>query len=263
MSLFSREVELYDFSRGVTHWRYTDIDRPALVEGRTYLPARGLKRSRIMQSAEENKNNLELTAPLSLSVLELFRPYPPMARVHLKVLRVRVSDGLVKDAWSGIASDVEDVDESTAVIRCQTLMAAVSANGLRRNWQVRCPHTLYGRGCGVPQDDFRTDAVLSDVQGVVIKSAAFAAFANGYFDGGFIRYKAGVDDDYRFIVSHTGDTLMLLTPTLLPAGAAVAAFPGCNHVLTGDCVNKFDNELNNGGQHTIPKVNPFDNNPVF
>lgn len=263
MSLLSREVELYDFSRGVTHWRYTDIDRLVVVEGRTYLPARGLKRSRMMQSAEENKNNLELTTPLSLSVLELFRPYPPMARIHLKIQRVRVNDGLVTEAWSGIASDVEDVDESTAVIRCQTLMAAVNANGLRRNWQVRCPHTVYSRGCGVAQDDFRTDALLSHSQGIVIKSAAFAARPNGYFDGGFIRYPDGADEDYRFIVSHTGDTLVLLTPTLLPAGATVATFPGCDHVLTGDCLNKFDNALNNGGQHTIPKVNPFDSNPVF
>lgn len=264
MSLFSREIELYDFSRGVTHWRYTDIDRPAVVEGRTYLPARGLKRtSRIMQSAEESKNNVELTAPLTLSLLELFRPYPPMARIHLQIKRVRVSDGLVTEAWSGIASDVEDVDESTAVIRCQTIMAAMSANGLRRNWQGPCPHVIYGRGCGVPQDDFRTDAVLTYSQGITIKAAAFAAHADNYYDGGFIRFPDRDDYDYRYIVSHVGDTLTLLTPTTLPVGAEVAGFPGCDHVLTGDCVNKFDNALNFGGQHTIPQVNPFDSNPVF
>lgn len=263
MSLFSREIELFDFTRGVTHWRYTDMDRPAVVEGRTYFAARGLKRSRIMHSAEESKNNLEITAPLSLSILQLFRPYPPMARITLNVKRVRVSDGMVTEAWSGIASDAEDIDESTAVIRCQTVMAAMSTNGLRRNWQGPCPFTIYGNGCGVPQDDFRCDAVLSDTQGTVIKSPAFAGFADGYFDGGFIRYKDGLDDDRRFIVSHAGDTLNLLTPTLLPPGATVAAFPGCDHVLTGDCVNKFDNELNNGGQHTIPKKNPFSSDPVF
>ena len=263
MSIFSREIELYDFSRGVTHWRYTDTDRPVVVEGRAYLSARGIKRSRIMQSAEESKNNLEITAPLSLSILELFRPYPPMARILIKVQRVRVSDGLVTEAWSGVVSDVEDVDESTAVMRCQTYMALMSANGLRRNWQARCPFTLYGPQCGVVQDDFRTDAVLSDSLGTVIKSAAFAAHPDTWFDGGFIRYKDGPDDDYRFVVSHIGDTLTLLTPTLLPGGAQVSAFPGCDHVLTGDCLTKFDNTPNHGGQHTIPKANPFGGDPVF
>jgi uncharacterized phage protein (TIGR02218 family) len=263
VSLFSREIELYDFFRGVTHWRYTDIDRPAVVEGLTYLGARGLKRSAIVQSAEESKNNIEVTAPFNLSVLDVFKPFPPMQRIHLKIRRVRVSDGLITEAWNGIASDVEDSNESVSIIRCQTLMAAVNANGLRRNWQVSCPHTLYGRGCGVPQDDFRTDAVLSDVLGTVIKAPQFAAHPDGWFNGGFIRFPDGADVDYRFVLSHVGDTLTLLTPVQLPVGTPVAGFPGCNHLLTGDCSTKFNNELNNGGQHTIPTVNPFGSDPVF
>ncbi len=263
MSLFSREIELYDFSRGVTHWRYVDVDRPAVVEGLTYLAARGIKRTAIVQSAEESRNNIEITAPFTLSVLNVFRPFPPMQRIHLKIRRVRVSDGLVIEAWNGIASDVDDVNESVSVIRCQTLMAAVSANGLRRNWQVPCPHTLYGPGCGVPQEDFRTDAVLSDSLGTVVKAPQFASRPDGWFDGGFIRFPDGADVDYRFVMSHVGDTLTLLTPLQLPVGASVAGFPGCDHVLTGDCVDKFDNELNYGGQHTIPPVNPFGSDPVF
>ena len=264
MSLLSREIELYDFTRGTRHWRYTDIDRPAIVEGQTYDVALGLKRSRIMQSPEESKNNIEITAPLTLPVLDLWRPFPPMARVHLQVRRVRVSDGLITDAWSGIVSDVEE-DDHTATMRCQTLMAAVGANGLRRCWQVRCPLALYGVGsgaCGVREDDFRTESVATFAAGNVVRAAEYAAHPDGYYDGGFIRWTIDGDVDYRFIVSHVGDTLTLLTPMAFPAGTATSTFPGCDHTLT-TCDVKFGNAPNYGGQHTIPTKNPFSNDPVF
>jgi uncharacterized phage protein (TIGR02218 family) len=261
MTLLSRDIELYDFSMGSRHWRYTDSVRDAIVEGVTYRAARGLERGRIGQSPEESKNNLEVTAPLALDVLDVWRPFPPMARVHLRLLRVRVSDGFVREAWSGVVSDVEE-DDHRAVIRAQTLMAAVGANGLRRVWCVVCPLALYSRTCGVVQDDFRTDAVITGGGGAVLVSPAFDALADGYFDGGFVRWPVDGGFDHRFILSHVGTTLTLLTPADIPVGTEVATFPGCDHTLE-TCDTKFDNALNYGGQHTIPKKNPFGNDPVF
>lgn len=261
MTLLSREIELYEFRLGTRRWRYTDIDRDAIVEGQTFEAARGLKRGRIAQSAEESKNNLEVTAPLTLGVLDLWRPFPPMARVYLQVRRVRVSDGLVRDAWSGVVSDVEE-DDHSATIRAQTLMAAVGANGLRRVWCVGCPLALYSRTCGVNQDAFRTDAIVATSAGTSLVAPQFAAHPDGWFDGGFIRWPSGGDVDVRFVLRHIGDTLTLMTPAEIPTGTEVATFPGCDHALE-TCDEKFDNAHNYGGQHTIPRKNPFDNNPVF
>jgi uncharacterized phage protein (TIGR02218 family) len=262
MTLLSREIEIYDFSLGARHWRYTTTARSAVVEGQTYEAVRGLQRtSRLIQSPEENRNGIEITAPLTLSVLDVWRPFPPLARVHLQVRRVRVSDGLVRNAWSGIVSDVEE-DTNTATIRAQTLMSAAGANGLRRNWQVPCPLPLYSRTCGVSEDAFRTDAVSTFSAGTILRAAAFAAKPDGWFDGGFVRWPSNGDVDLRFVLSHIGDTLTLLTPADVPVGTLVATFPGCNHTIA-TCNAKFNNAVNYGGQHTIPRKNPFDGDPVF
>lgn len=259
MSLFSRYVEIYDFARGVDHWRYTEADRAIVVETQTYAPVPGLKRGRITRSGEENKSGLEITAPLSLDLLALWRPYPPTERVTLRLRRVRKSDGVVSQAFSGVVSDVED-DEHGATLRCQTHMAAMAGNGLRRNWQIACPLVLYR--CGVSQDAFRTDAVLANATATTISAAIFATKPDGYFTGGFVRWATGTFTEHRFVIGHVGDTLTLMTPTALATGAAVAAFPGCDHSLA-TCNSKFGNAPGYGGQHTIPKKNPFGSDPVF
>lgn len=259
MSLFSRHVEIYDFARGADHWRYTEADRAIVVDAQTYAAAPGLKRERITQSAEENKSGLEITAPLSLDLLQLWRPYPPTERVTLLLRRVRKSDGAVFSAWAGVISDIDE-DDHAAKIRCQRHMAAMGGNGLRRNWQVACPLVLYR--CGVSQDAFRTDAVLANATATTISAAVFATKPDGYFTGGFVRWAAGTFTEHRFIVGHVGDTLTLMTPAALATGAAVAVFPGCDHTLA-TCDSKFGNAVNNGGQHTIPTKNPFGADPVF
>lgn len=259
--ILSREVEIYEFRLGARRWRYTDIKRPVIVEGQTFEPARGLKRGRIAQSPEESRNNLEITAPLDLSVLDLWRPFPPLARVYVHVRRVRVSDGRVRDAWSGVVSDVEE-DDHEAKIRAQTLMAAVGGNGLRRVWCINCPLALYSRICGVNQDAFRTDAIAAVSAGVTLTAPQFAAHPDGWFNGGFIRWPAGGDVDTRFVLRHFGDTLTLMTPAQIPIGTEVASFPGCDRTLE-TCDEKFDNAPNYGGQHTIPVKSPFGDDPVF
>lgn len=264
MSLLSREIELYEFFIGNRRWRYVDIARDAVVEGATYTAAKGIKRSRFVQSPEESKNALEITAPINLSVLSLFKPYPPMARVHLRVRQVRVSDGRVRQAWSGVVSDVSD-DGFVATIRAQTLMAAIGASGLRRVWQVACPLALYSQGvgaCNVDPEAYRVEATVAISEGLTLKAPEFAGRVDGWFTGGFVRVWVDGEPDYRYIESHMGDTLKLLTPIAIPIGTSVDTFPGCDHSLA-TCAGKFNNEHNHGGQHTIPKDNPFDSNPVF
>lgn len=264
MSLLSRHIETYDFYRGNQHWRVTDGDRPAIVEGLTYTALRGMKRGRMGQSPEEAKNALEIEVPTSFELLGQFRPFPPTSRIHLNVKRIRVSDGLIRSAWMGVVQDVDDSDPSIAKIRCQTLMAAAAGNGLRRVWQLPCGLPLYSVGlgmCNVNQDDFRVDTVLSGASGIVVQAGALAANGDGYYSGGFIRWQAGNDVEHRFIVSQVGDTAILLTPSGLANGAAVSIFPGCDHTLQ-TCNDKFGNALNHGGQHTIPSKNAF-GDPVF
>lgn len=258
MSLLSRHVEIYDFYRGTRHWRVTDGQRPVVVEGSTYAVLRGMSRSRITDSIEEGRNGLELTVPGTFGLLDQFRPYPPMARVHVNLKRVRVSDGYVERAWMGVVSDIDDSDPSWSKIRCQSLAAAMAA-GRSGVWQIPCWKPLYSvgmLGCNVNPDDFRTDGTLTSVDGTVVTSSALGLHGDGWYDGGTIFWQEEGEFNYAFIVNQVGDVAHLLTPLSLPAGAAVGFLPGCDHSLQ-TCHGKFNNALNHGGCHTIPSKNAF------
>ncbi|QDH70839.1 phage BR0599 family protein [Marilutibacter alkalisoli] len=260
MSLFARHVELIEFFRNSRFWRYTSGNRIYTAVGQDYLPY-AIDTGRTMQSAEENRNNREIKAPVTLPFLDIWRPYPPMERIHVTIKRVKASDGSIERSWTGIVADVKET-AFEATIRCQTLIAAAHGMGLRRNWQVPCPFATYGAQCGVPLEDFRVPASLTLVDGVTVQAAAFAAFPDGWFNGGFIRWQASAfETERRFVVTHSGDTLTLLTP--MPGGVtAVDAFPGDDHSLQ-TCDEKFNNAVRYGGQHTIPEKNPFGSDPVF
>ncbi len=265
MSLLSREIELFDFSIGLTHWRYTDAGRDAIVEGQRYAPV-ALARGRIAQSSEEAKNTLEITAPLDLPLLNLFRPTPPGLRMRLDLKRVRVRDGLVRLGWTGHVADLDETHR-VAKLRCQSLASAVETLGLRRSWQSNCPLVLYGQGpgaCNADPDAHAVDAVLSDATGYTVASAAFAAFDAGHFEGGVLQWTSTLGVERRFIVAHTGTTLRLLTPTALAAGSHVTALPGCDRTMGPRGCAKFDNTVNYGGQPTLKGLRtPFGNDPVF
>lgn len=261
MSLLSRHVELYEFSRGPRMLRCTPGDRDVVHGGFTFTAQAGLKRGRVSQSGEEDRSALTLDVPNSFPLLDWFRPLPPTERVRLRLQRVRISDGNARTIWRGTVGDIKESSRGST-IRCQTLLAAIGAGGLRRCWQVACPHVLYGRQCGVLGEAFRVNGTLILADGYHVQAAAFGEHPDGWFDGGYIRWTSGTDIEHRFVVKHVGTQLTLLTPVPAGLSGGVAAYPGCDHSLA-TCDTKFGNSLNYGGQHTIPRDHPFDGNAVF
>ncbi|MBH1447202.1 phage BR0599 family protein [Stenotrophomonas maltophilia] len=260
MSLFSRHVELYEFGRGSQRWRYTSSDRAEIYDSQQFV-AVAMKRGRLGQSAQEARSNLEVTVPLSLPLASVLRPFPPTERITVRWLRVRKNDGVIRDTWNGVLSDFTE-RQNDLVLTCQSNIGAAATNGLRRCWQGPCPFALFDEDCGLNPELFRIDGVLSAASTITIASAAFAAKPDGWFVGGFVKWKNGAATEYRFVVAHAGPVLTLLTAAPLAAGELVSAYPGCGHALQV-CHEKFNNALKFGGQHTIPKKNPFGPDPIF
>lgn len=260
MALLSRIVETYDFYRSTRHWRVTGGQRPVVLESQTYGVLRGLQRKRIADSIEEGRNALEITVPGDFDLLDLFRPFPPMARIHVNFKRVRVSDGVIESAWMGVVSTIDDAHPSWSILRCQSLASAM-ASGRGGVWQVPCWKALYSMhpqyGCNADPDAFKEEGTLIDVAGVSITSTALALHGDGWFDGGVATWvDASGDLDYCFIVKQVGTAATLLTPMRRPSGSVITFLPGCDHSLA-TCASKFDNELNHGGVHTMPDKNAF------
>lgn len=261
MSLLSRHVELYEFNRGARLLRCTPGDREIEHGDISYPAAPGLKRGKLRQTLEEARSQLGLTVPHTFPLLAWYRPFPPSERVGVRLLRVRKSDGFERVLFSGVVGELKRATH-TVQIRCQTRLSTMETTGLRRCWQVSCPFWLYGADCGVEADAYRVPATVFGSTPYAVRAAAFDDYADGWFDGGFIRWIAGTSVELRFVVRHVGDTLHLLTPAAIPAGAVLDAFPGCDRTIT-TCHEKFDNALQYGGQHTMPEESPFEGNRVF
>lgn len=261
MSLLQRHVELFEFARGPKVLRVTSGDRAVIWSGQTYVPIPGLKRGRLGQSESSSRNDLDITAPASFSLSQWFASGVPTEPIYVTLRRVRVSDGAAVTLWAGVLGGLRETISSMQ-LRGQSLSAALGALGPRRAWQVACPYALYSVECGVNREDFRVAATLTAGNGYVVSAAAFAGFADGYFDGGYVRWNVGANIEHRWIVKHIGTDLMLLTPASAGVGASVDALPGCDHSIA-TCDAKFSNAANYGGQHSLPKQDPFDGRATF
>lgn len=264
MSLFRQTIELYEFLRGGEGWRYTSADRALQVDGAVHEPIAGLKRGRIVQSPEQGKAKLDITAPLSMPVLALWRPMPPMERITFRLRILDKGSGEVRIGWMGIVADVDE-GQHTAKISCVSNVVSMAANGLNRVWQIACGAAVYSQGrgqCNLQANDWAIETRLSHMQGVTVQSLAFASKPDGYFNGGFIQWRIGAGIERRFVIAHRGDTLTLMTPVPARAPQAVTVWPGCDHTLQ-TCHDKFNNALNYTGQHTIPPKNPWGSDSIF
>lgn len=255
-------VELYEFRRGVDHWRYTSADADISYSGFVWASV-PIERSRIEQGSEMNRSDLKITLPRDNEVALLFRAQPPGDVVTVSVLRQHRGDSDTKAIWLGRVINVT-WRESVAELTCEPVFTSLRRPGLRRMYQLNCPHVLYGIDCNVPQLSYKTTDVVNAVNGAVISVAAAAGHPDGYYTGGFVHWLSatGVTDS-RMIIAHTGQDLTLdATIQGLTAGENVDIYPGCNHTMS-DCDGKFGNIENYGGFPFIPGINPFDGSMIF
>lgn len=265
MGIFNHFTEFYDFTRGTQHWRHTTDARDLDYLSQTYTATAGMKRSNIVLTQELEKAALQITVPWNFPLLSIYRPTPPLQKVTVGVYRLAKGATTAEAIWTGIVTDINDADESSAVIQCAGGLAMLTNNGLHRKWQKNCPLVLYGTGlgqCNKAKADVRLDGTVTANTGTTLVAAEWAAQPDGWFNGGFIEWSTGVATDRRFVMNHVGNTLSLLTPCSIPVGTSVAAYPGCDHTDAGGCT-KLNNNVNYGGQKYIPLKNPMGGDPIY
>lgn len=257
------DVELYTFACGLQVWRYTNALLPVTYLGKVFSPA-SIKRSAIEQSTDMEKNTLTITVPVTLPFMDLFRPQPPLRKILVNVQRYTRGADSARTIWSGTVGS-PDSGQHTAAITCLSKAASQQNTGLRRKWSRTCPFTHYSPlpMCGVPRADFRVNGMLTASAGNTVQASAFAAYADHYFVGGYLEWLDNGDVAVAFITGHVGETLTCLTYGLPPVGAAVAAYPGCDHSDGDTGCARFGNNINYGGQKFIPLKNPFGTNRVL
>ena len=262
-SVFNAQpIELYEFFISPKFWRHTSADEDKTFQSNTFT-AIPIRRTKIEQNPDPARNPISINVSKTMEFARKFRASPPDGVVTLKIFRKHESDAGFVTAWIGRVVNVSFKNDE-AIISGESILTAVKRIALRRTYQKACPYVLYGSGCNLSKASFQVNATLSGVSGATLISSTFGTFTNGHFTGGFVEWSdtEGVLNT-RFIISHTGNNIVVESPFIsIPANANVAAFPGCDRQLT-TCINKFSNEVNYGGFPYIPEKNPFDTNPIW
>ena len=181
----SRPVELYEFRRQNTYWRYTSADSNQTYNLQTYT-AVAISRGGFKSASESVKSDLDLECDPSLGVLRQYISQVPYDIVYLKIIRYFPDDGTSRVLWRGRITDVAFGGLDYADITCESIFSALRRQTLRRCWQKACHHALYSQGpgeCRVDKEAFKVSGVVSLVSGVTL-TLTTAPVANNYLRGG-------------------------------------------------------------------------------
>ncbi|MGH8032526.1 MAG: phage BR0599 family protein [Luteimonas sp.] len=255
---------MYDFIRGTTHYRYTSGQRDfTYLSTQLYVGIVGLERSEINESGDPEQEALTIKAPKDFPVAELFRGTPTSEKLGLILRRIHIGETEAEPIWIGTVQNVKRPNDAVELV-CESIMATMYTRGLRLSWQKNCPHVVFDLECRAPKEPFRVPAVLTDVNPILAKAAAFADKPDGWFAGGFLEWNVDGGIERRSISGHAGDTVLLMgTSYGLQAGMEVDAFPGCDQTTGEGGCSKFDNILNYGGIPGLPSRSPMDGKTVF
>lgn len=252
--------ELYTFGIGTEVFRYTTSENPLQFDGVTFSPLE-IERATIIASDEQGLDSLSVTVPASTP---LVRRYINVVPGQMATLRIQRLHRLDIDAeavliYSGLVRAVGfSLNGLGAEITVQPVTAGLSRTVPRMVYSGTCNHVLYDSRCKVNSASFRFDGNVGTVTGsdITVVGLSDAARPDGWANGGFVTAPGGVD--FRLILNHVGDALSLLLPftSVVGPGAGVQVFAGCAHDIE-TCKNKFDNVVNFGGFHWVPRENVF------
>ena len=258
----SRPIEIYKFAMGSTTWTYTSWGQDITIGSDTYV-AHPIKRSRIVQAADQKTRNTTVTVPSENPFAAQYINISPGQRASLTIIRLQPDESPSFNTqvmiFKGTVQSVSfPRDGYTAEVIVRSIESAKNQNLPRVTYMGMCNHSLYDGGCKVDPGLFNiTGPVTAGGATTEITVTGANAKPDGYWTGGYVTPLSGLPD-FRFIVKHVGNVLTLLLPFASDAsGATVQVFAGCDHVLTGDCKTKFENALEFGGFAFVPNKNPF------
>lgn len=266
-------VDLFLFRYGSqpgSYYAYTNAEEDITFDdgdGDKVYEAVPISRDSVKSSGTLDKSALTLRSKRDLSMGSIFRIYPPSSVVTLTIRQGHLNDGggefLV--AWAGRLLSYER-QGSERVMTAEPISTSLRRSGLRRFYQIACPHYLYG-------DDCRANRAAATVTGTVLSISGYvvtlspgwnAQPVEKYRQGEFRWTQADGETAIRQVLKVAGDALTLSGPTMdLAVGNTVSVALGCNHLTSptgdgvGDCTNLFNNGQNYGGCKWIPTKNPI------
>lgn len=256
----SRPIELYNFSLGTESFLYTSSEDSVTSGINTYEPE-AISRGPIAQGEDDRDAVIEITIPARNVFANKYVDIVPGQRATCSIIRLQrdetpsFTETLIYKGF--VQSVIFKGNGEEAIIGVRSLESSSSRPIPRFVYSGLCNHVLYDIGCGVNSDTFKHIGEVLDMVGSVLTLDGASGFADGHFNGGFV--KPAALSDFRLILGHIGDELTLLLPFPVSLiGGNVTAFAGCDHFISGHCLTRFTNVPDHGGFPYVPTVNPFE-----
>lgn len=258
-------ISLYRFKYGPNpenYYAYTNGEGVINFDGHIYVP-RAINNSDIIASGNLDKTSLNINCSRDLEIVSTIGAYSSH-RTALTIHQGHWGDADFRLAWVGRVLG-RTLNDREAILNCEPASSALSRMGLRRNWQMRCPHPLYGPGCFADRERVSSTHVVAGVTGsrIALPEGWNEHASKALYFGGVVEWTTlSGRTELRTImkVVEATNTLSLDGPASdLLVGMNVKVAPGCTHVREGPggCLDLHDNILNYGGQHMIPEKNPL------
>jgi len=212
----------------------------------------GIRHSGFDRSASIARSEVEITLPRSdataLSFVNRTSDRPAFVTIYHQFLNDTDNERVVKFRGRVVTARA---GRELVRLTCEGGMTKLRDKALPAVIQGPCQNVLYTSvgefGCRVNIEDWTTAGVCSAFVGRTVTCAEAAGEADGYFDGGVLRF----DGEHQQIIKHTGDQLVLAArfPALAsflasasPSVANVDVAPGCR-LTRANCAsfNNLDN----------------------
>jgi hypothetical protein len=241
---------------------FTNAEETVIRDGIEYLPW-AITHGDVVSSGSMDKSDLEVKIARGTTVDDLFVAYPPSQVMNLLIFKGHAeTEGTIYNfplEWAGRIRGAE-YHSNTLILNCEPVSTSMRRPGLRRSYQVSCPHVLYGSQCRANKKNATFDRTVSSVlqQNITISVALPGEDVN--YSGGLIEWdNASGGREVRTILNCNEDRTVLKVRGFLrgvQSGTNLKISFGCNR-FTSDCRDLHNNILNYGGQPWIPFDNPF------
>ena len=247
-------LELYRFALGDQVWLFTSADHEVAVsESEIYTPV-FIKRSGFTKSGDARKETMEIEVAPQNDVAMLLRSGWMTGTLIITIFRRHYGDFESSILWKGRIIGCSWAD-TVATLKSDSAFTLFKRSGLRRVYQVGCPHVLFSAACGLAEADWKVTATVVSVVDNLWTVDGIGAFGTGYFVGGMAKH----GDSLRMITAHSATNGTIRIADAIPgieAGDTITLWPGCHHTMN-HCINKFNNVANYGGLPFLPSKNPF------
>ncbi len=225
-----------------------------------------VKHSKISSDGTLDKSDLTITMALGSNMDDLFLAFPPSQVVNVTVFEGHVGDELTAEnfpaIWYGRIIGAGRKDNELE-LTCEPVNTSLRRAGLRRNYQLGCPHALYGPQCKANKASATIVRSAASTSGNTILVDTNLSNPERFL-GGMVEWENETTGrkEFRTISGATIGGITVRGPVrgVVP-GTTLSVSRGCNHQMSGCALH--NNIHNFGGQPFIPLENPLSQKSQF